>query len=396
MRNMKQVFPGLLAMLLLTSSQVAAQPDTTTVQDGVYDRPFIGAIGKTAVGGYVEGNTNSFVEDGIPEGFSFELRRFNIFLFSNISERIRLISELEFEHGTEEIALETALIDFEVNPSFVLRGGIILPPVGAFNANHDSPKWEFVERPLVSTEIIPSTLSEVGFGMHGKLYPGTITFSYDLYLSNGLGDGVVLNEQGRTRLAGGKREDQFAEDNNGSPALSGRIGVARHGGGEIGFSYYGAYYNTFAIEGDQVDIKRRVNLMAIDYQIDIWRAELKGELAYASIDLQDDLDEAFGEEQWGGHLDIILPVWRDRVLSYEDAELNVILRLERVDYNMGEFSSTGRRIYDETNALVPGISFRPTGGTVFRINYIRRWHRDLVGNAVTKTAGVQFGFATYF
>ena len=389
-------FSFLCVLVLMVTSTGFAQQDSTTVQDGIYERPFITNMGRTAVGGYVEGNTNSFVEDGIPEGLSFELRRFNIFLFSNISERIKLISELEFEHGTEEIALETALIDFEINPSFVLRGGILLPPIGAYNINHDSPQWEFVERPLVSTEIIPTTLSEVGFGVHGKLFPGDFTVSYDAYLSNGLGDGIVLNSEGRTHIASGKSEFQFGEDNNGSPAFSGRLAVSKYDLGEIGLSYYGGIYNTFRIEGDIVDARRQLNIFAVDYKAQVWIAELKGELAYSTIDLQEDLAESFGEKQWGGHLDIIVPVWRPDLLSYSDATLNLNLRLERVDYNVGTFSSTGRRIYDETNALVPGISFRPTDDTVFRFNYIRRWHKDLIGNAAVKTAGFQFGFATYF
>jgi len=388
-----------LNFIFITVAAVSAQEttaDSTVVQDGIYNRPFIGSIGKTAIGGYVEGNTNTFVEEGISEGFSFELRRFNIFLFSNISERIRLISELEFEEGAEEITLETALIDFEINPALILRGGIILPPLGAFNVNHDSPQWEFVERPIVSTDIIPATLSEVGFGAHGKFFPGNVTVSYDAYFTNGLGEGIVLSDLNRTNIAGGKSQEQFVEDNNGTPAFSGRIAVSHYDWGELGFSYYGGIYNTFKIEGDIVDEKRRLDIFAIDYNTSVWRAELKGEIAWASIDLQDNLDESFGEEQWGGHLDIIVPVWQPNLLSYEDAVLNVNLRLERVDFNRGTFSSTGENIFDETTAVVPGLSFRPTDDTVFRLNYIRRWHRDLVGNPTEKTAGIQFGFATYF
>lgn len=373
-----------------------AQQDSLTVQDGIYNRPFIGSIGQTAVGGYVEGNTNSFVEDGIPEGFSFELRRFNIFVFSNISEHIRFISELEFEHGTREIAVETALLDFEINPAFILRAGILLPPIGAFNINHDSPQWEFVDRPLVSTEIIPTTLSEVGAGLHGKLFPGNLILSYDAYLTNGLGDGILLNEEGRTHLASGKQETQFEKDNNGSPAVSGRLAVNHDALGELGISYYGNIYNTFEIEGDRVDQKRYLNIWAFDYSVRIRNAELKGEMAYVNIDIPENLQEVFGGKQWGGHLDVIVPVWKPRFLSYQQPVLNLNLRLERVDFNIGRFSSTGQRIFDETTAIVPGFSFRPTDDTVFRLNYIRRWHRDLVGNAAVQTAGIQLGFATYF
>lgn len=396
----KLLYPLLTITLIMLSLSLPVEAqkvntDTTFVQDGIYNRPFIGSVGQTSVGGYVEGNTNSFVTDGVPEGFGFEMRRFNIFIFSNISERINLISELEFEHGTEEIALETALIDFEINPSLVLRGGILLPPIGAYNVNHDSPQWEFVNRPLVSTEIIPTTLSEVGFGVHGKFFPGNFTLSYDAYLTNGLGEGIVLNSEGRTRLANGKRPGQFEEDNNGSPAFSGRLAVGKFGLGELGFSYYGGIYNNYQVEGDVVAPKRRLHILAVDYKAQFGYGQVKGEVAYANIDLQEDLSQRFGEEQWGGHIDFIIPVWKPQVFSY-NSTLNAVLRLEQVDYNMGTFETTGGKIFDETTAVVPGLSFRPSEDTVFRLNYIRRWYRDFVGNDAEKTAGVQLGFATYF
>jgi len=181
-----------------------SQEDTTiTIQDAIYQRPFI-TLGKTttAIGGYMEANTNYFMEDGVTEGFSMEMRRFNIFLYSTIGERIKILSELEFEHGTEEIELETALIDFEINPAFNFRAGILLPQIGLVNANHDSPKWEFIDRPLSSTQIIPTTLSEVGFGIHGKFFPKNFIFSYDAYVVNGLQENIILNEEGREK---GKR-----------------------------------------------------------------------------------------------------------------------------------------------------------------------------------------------
>ena len=190
----------LLLILLLMGVQGSAnaqidslftrkQQDSTKTkvnQDAVYNRPFIN-LGKssTAVGGYVEGNTNYFVTDGISEGFSMELRRFNIFLYSTIAKRIKFLSELEFEHGTEEIGLETAQLDFEISPALNLRTGILVAPIGAFNQKHDSPLWDFIERPLVVTQLIPSTLSEVGFGVYGKIYKPNKIFTYDFYVVNG-------------------------------------------------------------------------------------------------------------------------------------------------------------------------------------------------------------------
>ncbi len=393
----KTINTGLLLLVLIVAPTTAPYAqDTTLVQDALYDRPFIASMGRTALGGYVEGNTNYFSEDGISEGFSMELRRFNIFLFSVISSRIKLISELEFEHGTEEIALETALVDFRVHPGFIVRAGILLSPIGAFNQNHDAPLWEFVERPLVATEIIPATLSEVGFGVYGKVYQNNMAFTYDVYLTNGLGDGVILNADGRTHLPAGKRAEQFEEDNNGSPALSARVAVQDRRVGELGLSYYGAVYNRYRIEGEQVDAQRRLTILALDFNTDIRSIAIRGEVAFSRIEVPEHLRDFVGERQWGGYVDVVVPVLRPRFFGYDHAVVNANLRLERVDFNVGTFEATGEKIYDELNALVIGVSVRPTPSTVFRGNYRHHWERDILGNPTVRTAGFQFGVATYF
>lgn len=385
-----------IPLVALVAPSAEAQTDTTMAQDGLYDRPFIGSLSSTSIGGYVEGNTNYFVEDGVSEGFSMELRRFNVFLFSQVSQRVRFLSELEFEHGTEEIALETALLDVQLSPSLVLRGGIILPPIGYLNQNHDSPQWDFVDRPLVTTDIIPSTLSEVGFGAYGKIALDDLVMSYDAYLTNGLGDGVVGNEVGRTDIPSGKDEGLFGEDNNGSPAISGRLGLRKPGLGEVGLSYYGGYYNSFRLEGEDVDERRWLGITALDVGGSAGPADVRAEVAYATIDVPTGLRELFGQRQWGGYLDVLLPVWRPRFLGYDDAVVTAGLRLEHVDYNRGTFSSTERSIGDHVTAVVPGVSFRPTPGTVFRANYRYHWATDLQGNDPARKAGFQVGFATYF
>ena len=271
-----------LIILCLALPAAAQEPEQKQPPEGpIYDRPFISAFGggRTAVGGYLEGNTNYFSEDGVSEGFSMELRRFNLFLYSAIGSRITFFSELEFEHGTEEISLEIALIDFEISPALILRGGIILPPLGTFNQNHDSPKWDFIDRPLVSTQIIPSTLSEVGFGVHGQFFSNTLTVGYQAYVVNGLGEGVIANEENRTFLPGGKSEEMFAEDNNGTPAITGRINVRRPGLGEVGVSYYGGVYNNFRVEGEEVAEKHRLSIAALDFHAELWRVTVQGEVA---------------------------------------------------------------------------------------------------------------------
>ncbi len=403
LQNTRVVAAIVYSLLIVRTTQAQSDStrrsirDTATVQGSIYSRPFIATSSRVSVGGYVEGNSNYFVEDGLTEGFSMELRRFNIFLYAPLGPRLRFFSELEFEHGTEEISLETAQLDLQVTPAFALRMGIVLPPIGAFNQNHDSPRWEFVDRPLVSTRIIPSTLSDVGVGMYGRARPGRRTsMTYDAYLTNGLGDGIINNVAGRTSLPAGKRVEQFAEDNNGSPALSGRVAVQRHGVGELGVSYYGAVYNRFRVDGARVDDARRVTIAAVDFSLALGRLSVRGELARVAVVLPRGLEEVLATRQQGAHVDVVLPVLRRAMLGLPNATISVALRAEYVDFNVGRFASTGAPIRDDIVALVSGLSLRANANTVFKANYRREKTRDLLGNPATHRGGYQVGFATYF
>ncbi|MFQ5676746.1 MAG: hypothetical protein ACE5G1_12685, partial [bacterium] len=173
MKNMTQF---ILALIFISQSNAQTVDSdslrkTPDVIGGIYDRPYIARLGgKIAIGGYAEMNSNFERKEGIEEGLSFEMRRYNIFIYSPVSDRVKLTSELEFEHGTEEIAIETALVDILFHTVINLRTGILLSPLGRFNLVHDGPRYDITDRPLVSTEIIPATLSEIGVGFYGALY----------------------------------------------------------------------------------------------------------------------------------------------------------------------------------------------------------------------------------
>lgn len=370
--------------------------DTTSVQGAIFRRPFIGSAGSASVGGYMEANAN-YRAPGGEDGFSSEMRRFNIFLYAPVGPRLRFTSELEFEHGTEEISLETALLDFQISTGLVFRAGILLAPIGGFNQNHDGPRWEFVDRPLSATEIIPSTLSEMGFGANGRFLAGNTSFTYDAYLTNGLSDGVILNSTGRTRLAEGKSGGQFEGDNNGSPAFSTRVAVQNGKLGELGLSYYRAIYNTHTVDDAVVDDARKLSLAAVDASTQLWRGiTLRGEAVVADIELPPSLTELQAGRQVGGFVDLVVPLFRPRLRTLRDALVSAAVRAEYVDLHAGTFAELNSRIYDETKALSLGLSFRPAAGTVFRVNYIRQHFRDLFGNATSKAGGFRMGVATYF
>ena len=173
--------------------------------DAVYNRPFLQS-GKlpVALGGYAEANYQYFQKDGVSEGHQFQMRRLTLFVSSSISKRIKFLSEIEFEDGTKEINIEFGSVDFEFAPLFNLRGGIVMNPIGAFNQNHDGPKWEFIDRPVSATQMLPATWSNIGFGLFGKKYTKNWVYAYEAYLTNGFDDKIIDNAESKTFLPASK------------------------------------------------------------------------------------------------------------------------------------------------------------------------------------------------
>jgi len=368
--------------------------------DAVYTRPFL-QVGKlpVAIGGYMEANYQYLSENGISEGHQFQMRRVSLFLSSTISKRIKFLTEIEFEDGAKEIGIEFASVDIELDPLLNLRGGIVLNPIGAFNQNHDGPKWEFVDRPIAATQMLPATWSNAGFGLYGKKSRKDWVYAYEVYLTNGFNDRIIANSENKTFLPASKDDpERFEESFNGSMLLTAKAAVRNRKIGEIGLSYMGGVYNKFKDDGLVLDKKRRVDVVAIDFNTTLPRINtyITGEWAWVHVNVPETYTEQFGEKQVGGFIDFVQPIVKRPMFGFENAVLNAALRLEYVDWNKGVFRSTGTNIADEVFAIVPAVSFRPTAQTVLRFNYRYNWQKDILGNPPSKLAGFQFGVSTYF
>jgi len=367
--------------------------------DATYDRPFLTSTkAPVSIGGYLEANTQYIQTNGKTDGLSFQARRMTIFLASSINRRIKFLSEIEFEDGTKEINIEFAAMDIELTPLLNLRGGIIMNPIGSFNQNHDGPKWEFIDRPISSVTIIPSTWSNVGFGLYGKKYTANWVLAYEAYLTNGFDDQIIANGQNRTFLPATKaNRDRFDESFNGVPLVTLKTAFKRRKWGEIGLSWMGGVYNKFQIDGLVLDQRRRVDVWALDFNTTLPTGTfINSEFVWASINVPATYTQQFGRMQQGGWIDIVHPLVKKTMFGWKKAVVNAALRVERVDYNVGTFAETGDPLRDDLWAIVPGLSFRPSPTTVIRGNYRYHWQTDLLGNPPARTAGFQFGFSTYF
>ncbi len=368
--------------------------------DAIYNRPFVQA-GKLplALGGYVEGNYQYVGENGITEGHQFQFRRLTLFASSTIYQRLKFLTEIEFEDGTKEINIEFASIDLEIAPLLNFRGGIIMNPIGAFNQNHDGPKWEFVERPISATQLLPATFSNAGFGIYGKKYNNDWVYAYEVYLSNGFNENIIDNSENKTFLPAAKENaERFEESFNGSMLFTGKFALRNRKIGEIGLSYMGGVYNKFQEDGLVLDKKRRADVYAIDFNTTLphLKTFINAEYAVIRVDIPETYTEQFGRKQHGGFIDIVQPVYKKPVLGFDQSVFNVAVRLEHVDWNKGTFKSTGDNITDNIEAISAGISWRPIPQSVFRFNYRYSKQRDLLGNPPSRIGAIQFGFSTYF
>ncbi len=392
----------LSAAALAQTDRAGTQADSTAMltMDAVYGRPFqqLGQ-GPVALGGYVEANSRYAGTDGISEGLSFQLPRLTLFVTAAVASRIKFLTEVELEEGGREINIEFASIDLGLHHLLNLRGGILMNPIGAFNQDHDGPKWEFTDRPIVATTIIPATWSNVGFGFYGKYAQGPWAWGYEAYITNGFDGSIIDNAQGRTWLPAAKENpERFEESANGMPLFTMKGTLDHHTYGELGLSWMGGVYNRFREDGLPLDKKRRVDVVALDYNATLGAhgPRLTAEHVWALVDVPETYTQQYGTRQRGGFVDVVQPLWQRTVFGWAKARVNVAARLEYADYNAGTFRETGGRIADELHGITAGVGFRPVAGTVIRANYGYVWQRDLLGNPPSRTATFTFGVASYF
>ena len=356
------------------------------VKGGIDNKPFIARVGGgTRVGGYAEVHFRYEREDGITKKLTFDPRRFNIFTYTPVSDHVRVASELEFEEGGEEVHIEIAIIDFEIHPALTFRGGILLVPLGRFNLSHDSPVNDLTDRPLVSTQLIPTALSEGGMGFYGAFYPTVESrITYEFYAVNGFSDGVILDDPGGTRIAAGKGH---FEDNNKRPSWVGRVAVSLRPTWELGGSFHTGPYNTWDAEGLAIGPKRSLTILALDWDLS-WRSlEVLGEYANASIEVPAE-SAIYQGSQRGFYTQINAHFGKGRVAVFPASVFTGVVRVGAVDFDADAEGDNHRR-------LTLGLNFRPEEDTVFKLDYQRGWERDPFNNEV-RAAAFLFSVATYF
>lgn len=390
----------LAAALATIAGGLGAQRDTVTRRDsvradsarpfvrgGVYDKPFqTRLLGRTAIGGYAEVHARYQRVDGVSDESGFDAKRFNLFTSSRVSDFVSMAAEVEFEEGGREITLEYAAIDFRIHPRLSLRGGVLLSPIGRFNLSHDSPLNEFTDRPLVSTDLLGVALSEPGIGVLGSVSAGRQgRLTYEVYATNGFHDGLISASEEGTRIPLGKGNH---EDNNGSPAVVGRLAWSPAFGHEVGFSAHRGAYNQFSVDGLEVEDRRSVHLTVVDGETSVFGVDLRGEIALGTVDVDPGLRGLYAQRQRGLYVEATREFGRGWVRTIPGSAFMLKARFDGVDFD-------AERVGDSIARGTAGVNFRPTSDSVIKFDVVRGRSRDRFNNA-SDHAFFLVSLATYF
>lgn len=405
----------------------------------IYAKPFLSAP-KATIGGYGDIQFNALSRSNLDNRSrnTFNQVRMIPFIYSDITERIKFATEIEFERGGTnnnqtdgELKLEFAQIDYLVNEAINLRAGIILVPMGKFNLLHDSPLNDLSDRPMVARMMMPSTWSESGAGLYGTAYPSRMSkLDYELYVINGLQNtsngtlaapGTVITDLNGTRNARGS----MARSPHDGKAIVGRLAYSPMLGIEVaGSGYHGLLGNRNNSGVNNFD--SYVDMYAIDWTLQKGPWELIGESHWIRIS-GNQLGSNVGPSGMAGYYVQtnyhFLPEFLKRLAPdhFTDAStFTAVVRWEQIDTDTTDITRNACLAGISSAANCPGnarelqrltigLNFRPIEDTVFKIDY--QWNSQLntsinntATNIPTSTArgnrvdgsGFMASVATYF
>ena len=114
------------------------------------------------------------------------------------------------------------------------------------------------------------------------------------------------------------------------------------------------------------------------------------------LDLPTTYTQQYDGQEWGVFLYVVQPIIKRKIFGWKKASLNLAVRFDYVDWNVGSLKETGSNIGENVLGITPVISFRPSAQNVFRLNYRYQWQKGVLSNLAAQKASWLFGFSSYF
>jgi len=230
-----------------------------------------------------------------------DLRRLILYSGYKFNDSWVMNSELEWEHGGDELAVEFLYFDHFVSSRLNYRFGKLLMPMGITNEIHEPVTFMGSHRPLTETLIIPSTWTEFGAGIFGDL--GT-NFTYRTYVVSGLNAAGFSAQEG---IREGRNER--GESNGTRFAWVGRLDYT----GSVGLTAGGSLYVGAATPKSPTDASQDFSVPAaiVEAHAHLTRGswDLRSLVAYSNFSRTEQLNPiligagngTFGSEQLGAY-----------------------------------------------------------------------------------------------
>ena len=223
-------------------------------------------------------------DGGDPNG-SFDADLFDLVLNFRPTDRIRMATDLTWEHGTStedgrgNVAVEYAFMEIMASEALRVRVGKMLTPFGIYNEIHTAkPAFLTVKEPL-------STNKNHKFGSTTRFYPRWTT---GMAL---VGNGRVANREVDyvVQVSNGEQEETnpFEEDNNAAKALTARFRIRPSGELRLGASLY--YDSLTQRDGADEDAGLRVRQLSYGAHAEWTPGNVGVELEYTGGRLTPDL-----------------------------------------------------------------------------------------------------------
>ncbi len=289
-----------------------------------------------------------------------DLLRAILYTGYRFNDRFLFNSEIEFEHGGEEVSVEFAYLDFRINQHLSVRAGMLLVPLGLVNEYHEPTVFIGTRRPETERRIIPSTWHENGAGLVGTA--GPITFR--AYAING------LNAQGFTAAGIRAGRQGGAEAIVNDWAFAGRADVTPVPGVFAGIGLYQGNSGQGQFERTTVG----TTIVEVHGQAQIRGFDIRGLFAHASLDGAGELNAslglagsaAVGETMAGGYGQVAYNVLSQRASRMSLAPFYRFERLNTQHAMPAGYTADPSR--DQTMHVL-GIELKPIVNIVIKADY---------------------------
>jgi hypothetical protein len=312
----------------------------------------------------------------VNRGTTMDFLRAVFYAGYRFNDKFLFNSEVEVEHANE-IWLEFAYLDYLAHPSFNVRGGLLLMPMGLTNEFHEPNVFLGAKRSETESRLIPSTWRENGAGVLGTAGK----FSYRAYVVSGLNAGGFAADG----LRAGRQRGSRARTTD--PGFVGRLDFMPTPGVFFGGSVYtgGSAQNQYVVDGRTLEVDTTIG--EVHGQIQFRGIDLRGLVARANLDDVSELNRArsltglssIGERMQGGYVQAGY-----NLLSQvsDDIAVTPYYRYERLDTHERVAPGFTADPVRDGKFHTFGVEFRPINNIVVKTDH--QWIRNAAETGVSQ------------